>query len=100
MRNRLDLHAELLEIVDNVYFQPPESIKLTYPCIVYNLRDIDIRSADDLNYKHMKSYDITVICKNPDNIYHEDILKKFKHCRFDRYFVNDNLHHYTFVIFY
>jgi hypothetical protein len=36
MRSRIDLHQELLNFSDNVYFQPPSNVNMTYPCIVYN----------------------------------------------------------------
>ena len=38
MDRRLQLHEELCSVLGsrNVYFQPPETIKLTYPCIIYS----------------------------------------------------------------
>lgn len=100
MKNRLELDSELRSFVSNVYFQPPESIKLKYPCIIYHLRDINSNYANDITYKDMKSYELTLICADPDNNYVEDILKHFKYIRFDRHFVSDNLNHYAFVVFY
>ena len=39
---RLELHEILCTILGsrNVYFQPPESIKMNYPAIVYGLDDM------------------------------------------------------------
>ena len=34
----------------HVYFQPPASITLVYPCIIYNLSDITISRADNKAY--------------------------------------------------
>lgn len=95
-----DLHAELKEILgsDNVYYQPPETLKLKYPCIVYKLDDIAKRSANNKVYKINKSYSVTLIHNNPDN----DIVDKLTNssmCSFDRYFVSDNLHHYVFTFY-
>lgn len=100
MKNQLSFHYELMNIIENTYFQPPENFKIKYPCIIYNFKGISTRSADDLNYKNMHSYEVTLICKDPDNDYVDEIMNKFRHCRFDRCFVNDNLYHYTFVIYY
>ena len=43
MASRLDLQTFLEEILEsrNVYFQPPESVKMKYPAIVYALDDIE-----------------------------------------------------------
>ena len=37
MKTRYELHEFLCEILGsrNVYFQPPESVKMKYPAIVY-----------------------------------------------------------------
>ena len=43
MASRLDLQTFLEELLEskNVYFQPPESVKMKYPAIVYALDDIE-----------------------------------------------------------
>ena len=43
MANRLDLQALLEDLLGsrNVYYQPPESVKMNYPAIVYALEDIE-----------------------------------------------------------
>lgn len=49
MGQRVDLHRKF-EIAlgsKNVYFQPPESVKLKYPCIIYGLSKLPIKHADD-----------------------------------------------------
>jgi hypothetical protein len=49
MASRLALHEIRCEILDsrNVYFQPPASVKMKYPAIVYGLEDIQNRFAND-----------------------------------------------------
>ena len=49
MASRLDLQTFLEELLEskNVYFQPPESVKMNYPAIVYALDDIDNVQADN-----------------------------------------------------
>ena len=41
MAPRLDLQKLLVELLgsDNVYFQPPPSVQMNYPAIVYKLDD-------------------------------------------------------------
>lgn len=101
MPNRLDLHERLCEVLGsrNVYFQPPESVKLVYPAIVYELSKINNRYANDGVYIQADSYTVTFISKNPDS---EIIrtLSKLPTCRFDRGFVSNNLYHKVFTLYY
>lgn len=101
MPNRLDLHEQLCEVLGsrNVYFQPPESVKLVYPAIVYELSKIDNRYANDGVYIQADSYMVTFISKTPDS---EVVraLSKLSTCRFDRGFVSNNLYHKVFTLYY
>lgn len=101
MKTRAELQLALEELLGsrNVYFQPPESIKLSYPCIVYELNDIEVDAANDSPYLKNKSYSITYIDKNPDNTF-IDAISSWALCRFDRFFVTDNLNHYIFTLYF
>lgn len=101
MASRLNLHQMLGSIpgVTKVYFQPPESIKLAYPCIIYERnRGRSFQANDDL-YNYVKSYTLTVIDKNPDSLI-PDELEKLRYCTMDRYYEADNLNHWIFTIYY
>ena len=58
MSNRLELHEILCEVLGsrNTYFQPPESIKMNYPAIVYSRNNIDNTFADNDVYMQSYSY--------------------------------------------
>lgn len=101
MGTRQDLHHLFEEILGstNVYFQPPESIKLKYPCIIYSLSDIYARNADDLHYSMQKAYNISVISRDPDNNIAEKIMT-LPRTRFDRRYVADNLYHDILTLYY
>lgn len=101
MADRLELHKKLVSILgsNNVYYQPPENIKIQYPCIVYELSDYDFRFADNRKYQGHKQYTITLMTKEPDSIFMDEILN-LSYSSFDRYFVSDNLHHYIITIYY
>ena len=68
MGTRLELHEVLCNIIGsrNVYYQPPESIKMNYPAIVYSRNDISNKHGDDIPYMQSISYQVTVIDKDPD----------------------------------
>lgn len=101
MSRRLELHELLCSTLGSrhVYYQPPETIKMTYPAIVYSRSNIENRFANDSVYKQSHFYTLTVIDKNPDS----EIVEKVSilpSCRFDRHFTSDNLNHDTFTIYY
>ena len=47
MASRLDLQSKLEKLLGNknVYYQPPESLKMEYPAIRYSRSDIDSKYA-------------------------------------------------------
>lgn len=98
---RLELHSVLVKLVDpnKVYFQPPSSIKMTYPCIVYELNDIDVTYANSIKYKNKKRYMLTVIDQDPDSEIPNKLLT-LEYSSFDRHFITDNLNHYTFTLYF
>lgn len=100
MGTRLDLHNELLTLADHAYYQPPSNDRMEYPCIRYRISNIKSLYADDMNYKHFKQYLLTYISLSPADDKIDEILDRFEYCSFDRHYVADNLHHYTFMLFY
>lgn len=101
MDRRPTLQTMLEEILGskNVYFQPPESIRMQYPAIVYSRSSIPNTFADNVVYKQDTSYEVTVIDKDPDS---EIVMKvsKLPMCRHSRHFKSDNLNHDTFVLYF
>ena len=102
MASRLELHEELCALLGsrNVYFQPPESVRLKYPCIVYSLSGVNKINANNKHYKSDKRYEITVIDSDPDSEFSDKILEHFQMCSFDRAFVSDNLNHWVHSLYY
>lgn len=101
MDRRLKLHQILKNILDsnNVYFQPPASIKLSYPCIVYERSSIQQIKADNRDYLRRVRYTVTLIGADPESSYVNDILD-LPLCSYDRFFTSDGLNHDVFSIFY
>lgn len=99
--NRLRLQKLLEKILGsrNVYYRPPESVKMNYPAIVYQRSRIDNAFADNLVYKQSKSYTITVIDQDPDSVIVDEV-SKLPRCSYDRHFKVHNLNHDVFTIIY
>lgn len=101
MASRHKLHEELVEALGNnrVYFQPPESVKLKYPCIIYKRATGFERNADDESYLMRIRYTVTLIDPNPDSQIIDKIMR-IHYCSFDRHYVADNLNHDVFNVYY
>ena len=101
MSNRTNLQADLERILGsrNVYYQPPESVKINYPAIIYSFSDIDVRHANDKTYMMTRRYEIIVIDKKPDNSV-IDTLLQLPLCSYDRHYVSDNLYHDVLTLYY
>lgn len=99
-KDRLSLQNKLVELLGspNVWFQPPSSLILKYPCIIYKLDDVDETYADDRAYVRSKQYLITIIDKNADSLIYEKILD-LPYSSFNTSYVVDNLNHYICSLF-
>lgn len=108
MKTRLDLHDALLDIliklgireregIGHIYFQPPETVKMSYPAVVYSLSNMPIRHAGNKPYKSAKQYQITAVDKDPDSRL-PDKIAELPTVRFVRFFASDNLSHWVFAI--
>lgn len=102
MDRRLTLHEKLIEILgnNNVYFQPPETLKMKYPCIRYNKTRPDVKYADDIRYLNTNHYELTVICQDPDTDIPDRIADIFPLCSIDRYYTSNNLTHCALDLYY
>lgn len=100
-RPRTELQTILENLIGsrNVYFQPPESLKLKYPCIVYERSNVHKTAADNLAYRLMKQYQVTYIAGDPDSDIPDKMLE-LEHCSYDRHFAADNLNHDVFTIYF
>lgn len=101
MGQRLNLQTLLEELLGsrNVYFQPPASIQIKYPCIVYNRDDAITLHADNKPYSHTKRYQVTVIDRSPESPV-PDKIAALPLCTFDRFFAADNLNHDVFTLYF
>lgn len=100
MASRLELHEILCELLGsrNVYYQPPESVKMDYPCIRYSKSKIDTKYADNKKYISKACYEIIVIDRMPDNAVIDKLLE-LPYCSYERTYPSDNLNHDVLTIY-
>ena len=101
MATRLELQSKLEELLGsrNVYYQPPESLKIEYPAIIYTKDKIDVYRAGNRKYITNNRYSITVIDKKADNPVIERILD-LPYCSHDRNYKSDNLNHDVLTLYF
>lgn len=99
MGRRLDLQKVLEALTPNVYFQPPENVQMSYPCIVYG-RDLTHSAyAGNVPYRSTLRYQVTVIDRNPDTDLF-DMVVKLPMCTHTRSFKAQNLNHDVFALYF
>lgn len=101
MADRLDLQGLLEELLEsrNVYYQPPESVKMQYPAIRYSKKNIQSVYANNSKYLMRDCYELIVISRTPDH----PVIKKLlalPYCSYDRPYIADNLYHDVLTIYY
>lgn len=99
-RQQLQTELEAIDGVKRVYYQPPETVKLDYPCIIYDLSKERVAFADNVTYKTKKSYTVTVIDRNPDSLIPDAVRDSFMYCTFNRTFSTSGLHHFVYELYY
>lgn len=100
MASRLTLHNMLTNLLgnENVYYNPPEGMRLNYPCIVYNLDDVSRYGANNRGYALFNRYLVTLIDYSPDNSVRGRLLE-LPASSFVRSYKSDNLEHYVINLY-
>ena len=101
MPSRIELDAIIRAILGsgNAYFQPPESVEMKYPAVVYSLSNIKNSFANDGVYLSARQYTLILIDKNPDSPLVEKLVS-LPTCRFERAYKADNMNHFVFTIYF
>ena len=95
MDRRLTLQEELEKVLGNrnVYFQPPETLKMKYPCIRYSKTRPMVQHADNTMYFNKAHYELIVMDTDPDTDIPDRLAEALPYCYIDRYYKSNNLTH-------
>jgi len=103
MEGRLSLDELLRATLGNrvhYYFQPPTGYQIEYPALIYRLDGFQDMHSNNRVYNRRHAYYLLLILDEPDNSLAET-LDDLPYCHMSRTpYVNDNLYHYPFTIYY
>lgn len=101
MGSRLELQYKLEEFLEseNVYYQPPESVKMKYPAIKFSKSGVSTKKANDVIYSKNTRYELIVISNKPDHPVIDKLLS-LPYCSYDRQYKADNLYHDVLTLYY
>jgi hypothetical protein len=100
--SRLALREILYDLMEScgetprLYYQPNESFKMVYPCIVYHLRRMGKQNANNHAYIETIDFDVTYITRDTESKVPSS-LNAMPMMVFDRYYTSENLHHYAYT---
>lgn len=84
---------------NSVYYQAPSNQKMTYPCIIYEVNNVNKLFADNKGYMNKPRYKVTLITTNPDAKECEALID-LPLSSFDTHYTSNNVHHYVYNIYY
>ena len=99
-RDQMQTKLESILGARNVYFAPPESVKLKYPCFVYKYQRFSVRKANDTAYTVTRHYEVSYISNDPDSGMIDTMLSAYPMCSHSTSFMTDNLNHEVFDVYY
>ena len=97
MHEMLTAFQEAVGEEPHVYFQPPESVKMQYPCFVYHQSQDDVIHGNDRPYLHREVYEVPYITRQAEPVLPE-AMKGLPNTRFNRRYTAENLNHFAFTV--
>lgn len=102
MDRRLKLQMDLEKIpgIKKAYFQPPETVRMVYPCIRYSRGRPRTARADNTAYRFTQCYELMVITPDPDSEVPKYIAKHFPMAEVNTTYPSNNLYHTSITLYY
>lgn len=101
-RSQKDLDDILLELLGegvHRYFQPPPSLQIKYPCVVYEISSGNSQYADNHLYIYENRYTLTYLTRHANDSNNEKI-QTLQKCRFDRRYCSNGLYHNVYDLYF
>lgn len=91
-------HFKTVVGIPNIYYEPPEDVKMKYPCVRFQRRRFATQQADNVNYIVHEQFEATLIYKAPDSPLPRRLLMSTPMCSHDRHYTASNLSHDVYII--
>lgn len=100
-RARIELQQVLEDLLGsrNVYFQPPASLRMAYPAIVYEWDNESVRYADNVRHRVHRRYSVTSIDRDPDSLT-PDKIAQLPYASFAQSFKANDLNHVVYNLYF
>lgn len=101
-RSREELSKILRRIQgnDNIYFQPPETIKMEYDAIDYSISNKHIKRADNRAYLTYNKYTLICISHKKENPVVQKLIEELPMCSYDRGYAQNNLWYDVLTVYF
>lgn len=101
LSKREELNELFVELLGSrqVYFQPDDKIRISYPAIVYEMDNQDVIYADNRPHRRIDRYQVTIIDRNPD-VPASRLVENFPMCTFSRAFASEGLNHRIYSLYF
>lgn len=86
-------------ITPHVYFNPPEGIRMEYPCVRITRTGVYTMRAENGNYLMFDRYSYVYITQDPEDPNIHGILKLFTRIRHASTVTKDNLYNENYVLY-
>lgn len=100
MDERPSLQSRLLELAPKAWREAPSMPHMTYPCFTYRLEGAKVDRGDNRPYLIHPKYSVLYISQQANDGIIRQMLEAFPNCAFDRHYEADQLHHYSFTLYY
>lgn len=99
--SRIELQTLLEGLLgsDQVHYQAPHNVEMTYPAIIYSRQYGVTDYADNKAYQRSKRWQVIVISRNPDEPV-ADLVEQLPYCTFDREYKQSNLNHKAYNLYF
>lgn len=99
-KNRIELHHQLEQSFGvKAYYQPPESMKLTYPCVVYSFETFNTRNANNMPFVINERYKVSYLHKNVDDSRCKAVLRDFDKITHTQHYVTNGVYNDIYYIY-
>lgn len=87
---------------ENVYYDPPTSIQMKFPCFRFTMNNTNVTYADNFTYLRKPRWTVTYITRDVEDIEPliKDMFDNFKYLVQETQFKAENLQHVVFNLYY